>query len=354
MTEVPRLGCPVCGSSSSSHAVDAVSGRDRDATDGFGAALDSRRRRALLLGTATAAAGAVGVASVSRPVTDGGTESAAAADAPDRTTDPTLIAHRGFAGENPENTRAAARAAAREEGPGRRADLVEVDVVPTADGDVVAFHDDELSGRDDGLGLTDETGVVWETDTETVTSAEVLRSGETVPRLGALLESIPADVGVNVELKNPGSTSLRFAEKLDGDALEAQRSVWRPFVERVVEILDGHDHEVLFSSFYEAALAVAAERSTASLAPILWESVADGVAIADAYDADALHPPAAMVRGTPFFDDARFGGTDLVRTARDRGWAVNAWTVDSWYRADRLLDAGVDGLIADYSALVRE
>ena len=316
--------------------------------------LDSRRR-AVLLGAVTVAAGAVGVTSVSLPRTDGGTATPNDRDSLDPTTDPTLIAHRGFAGENPENTRLAARAATRENGPGRRADLVEIDVVPTADGDIVAFHDDDLAGRDgEGMGLTETSGVVWETDTETVTRAEVLQSGETVPRLGELLASVPSAVGVNIELKNPGSTSLRFGEKLSGEALGMQKAVWRPFVDRVVDIVDAYDHEILFSSFYEAALAVVAERSTASVAPIIWESVDDGVAIAKAYDADAIHPPVAMIRNTPFFDHGRFGDTDLVRTAQSHGWDVNVWTVESWYQADRLLDAGVDGLIADYSTLLPE
>nr|WP_237561592.1 glycerophosphodiester phosphodiesterase [Halorubrum halophilum] len=326
----------------------------RISTGQLRAALGSRRR-AVLLGTATAAAGAVGIGSVSPPRTDGGTDAPSDRGAPEPTTDPTLIAHRGFAGENPENTRAAARAATRENGPGRRADCIEIDVVPTADGDVAVFHDDDLAGRGgEGTGLTDTAGLVWETETETVTSAEVLRSGETVPLLGELLASIPPDVGVNIELKNPGSTSLRFGEKLTGEALGTQKAVWRPFVDRVVNIVDGHDHEILFSSFYEAALAVVSERSTASVAPILGESIDAGIAIAEAYDADAVHPPAEMIRGTPFFDDARFGESDLVRTAQTHGWDVNVWTVDSWYQADRLLDAGVDGLIADYSTVIRE
>lgn len=317
-------------------------------------ALNSRRR-AVLLGAATVAAGAVGLTSVSLPRTDGGTATPIEQSSPEPTTDPTLIAHRGFAGENPENTRLAARAATRENGPGRQADFVEIDVIPTADGDVVVFHDDDLAGRDgEGMGITETSGVVWETDTETVTSAEVLQSGETVPRLGELLESIPSAVGVNIELKNPGSTSLRFGEKLSGEALDAQKAVWRPFVDRVVDIVSTHDHEILFSSFYEAALAVVAEQSTASVAPILWESVDDGVAIAEAYDADAIHPPVAMIRNTPFFDHGRFGETDLVRTAQRHGWDVNVWTVDSWYQADRLLDAGINGLIADYSTVLPE
>lgn len=327
---------------------------ERTINERLSTTLDSRRRT-VLLGAASVAVGTVGVASVSHLRTDGGTAAPTDENSPAPTSDPTLIAHRGYAGENPENTCLAVRAATHESGAGQQTDLVEIDVVPTADGDVVVFHDDDLSGRDgEGMGLTETSGTVWETDTETVTSAEVLKSGETVPRLGELLNSIPPTIGVNIELKNPGSTSLRFGEKLSDEALSTQKEIWRPFVERVVNIVDAHDHEVLFSSFYEAALAVVSEQSTASVAPIFWESIDDGVAIAEAYDADAIHPPMAMIRNTPFFDHARFGETDLVRTARSHSWNVNVWTVESWYEADRLLNAGVDGLIADYSTLLRE
>ncbi|WP_241154914.1 glycerophosphodiester phosphodiesterase [Halorubrum sp. CSM-61] len=291
----------------------------------------------------------------SRRLTDGGAHTATDDSPPSPTDDPTLVAHRGFAGENPENTLAAAQAATREDGPGGRADFVEFDVVATGEGDVVVFHDDELAGRDgDEPGVTDVDGVVWETDTETVTSAAVLGSGETVPRLNEMLAAIPTDVGVNVELKNPGNGSLRFGEKLSEGDLEARKSIWGPFVDRVLAALDATDHEVLLSSFYEAAVAVAAERSTYPVAPILWDSVEDGIAIAERHDAAAVHPPAEMIRRTPFFDDARFGGTDIVEAARTDGRAVNVWTVETWYQAERLVEAGVDGLIADYSTLLSE
>ncbi|EMA59222.1 glycerophosphodiester phosphodiesterase [Halorubrum lipolyticum] len=365
MVRFDRFACPACEGSSRSGfgeiegAVDA--GTDVTSAEGDARAdAGSHRRRTVLIGTAGAAGfGGLAVAGGSRRLTDGGTDGGARTatgdSPPSPTDDPTRIAHRGFAGENPENTLAAARAATREDGPGGRADLVEFDVVATGDGDVVVFHDDELAGRDgDEPGVTDADGVVWETDTETVTSAAVLGSGETVPRLDEMLDAIPTDVGVNVELKNPGDGSLRFGEKLSEGDLEARKSVWGPFVDRVLAALDATDHEVLLSSFYEAAVAVAAERSTYPVAPILWDSVEDGLAIAERYDAAAVHPPAEMIRRTPFFDDSRFGGTDIVEAARADGRAVNVWTVETWYQAERLVDAGVDGLIADYSTLLSE
>jgi len=273
---------------------------------------------------------------------------------------PEIIAHRGFAGVAPENTVAAARRAAT--GPGGAA-TVEVDVMPTADGTVVCFHDSHLHAAGASRGLTDARGTVWETPDEVVLDAEVLDSGETVPRLADVLAALPDAVDVNVELKNPGSADLRFGEVLDGDELADQRDLWDPFVADVLAVVAEYENDVLMSSFCEAA--IAAVRDAAPQVPVgvlTRDSVADAVTIADRYDAEAVHPPWYLVAGTPFAGDPDHAddhdgadpevSADVVAEAHDAGRAVNVWTVDTWHRAECLRRAGVDGLIADYPGLL--
>ena len=267
---------------------------------------------------------------------------------------PTTIAHRGYAGQYPENTLGAFEAASMHETTAG----IELDVVPTKDGEVVTFHDSKLNGRDGGQrGLTDLDGYVWEREWEVVRDAEVLGSGETVPRLSSALEAIPSDVFVNVEFKNPGSTDLRFAQNLRGDVLEAQVDLWLPFAQKVLNIAAVADNDVLVSSFYEAALA-AVRRLDPSLpvAFLFWDSVETGLKITREYDCEALHPPWNMIRDTPFFGDdyytsGPFAEVDLVEWAHRRGKTVNAWTVGTWYQTAELADAGVDGIITDYPTL---
>ncbi|MFB6281237.1 MAG: glycerophosphodiester phosphodiesterase [Haloferacaceae archaeon] len=260
-----------------------------------------------------------------------------------------VVAHRGFAGRYPENTLAAFRAAARD------ADAVELDVVATADGDPVVFHDDRLGARERG-GPTDASGVVWEAPTEVVTSAEVLDSGETVPTLAAVADAVPADVGLNVELKNPGTPAIRPDEALGGDDLVAARERWAPFVDRVLDDLADAPHGVRYSSFCEGALAAVRARSDAAVAPLVRDDLRAGLTVAERYDAVAIHPPWDLVAGTPFAGaDAAPDSTptvDVVTRAHDAGRTVAAWTVDTWYRADRLRAAGVDAIIADYPGLL--
>lgn len=315
----------------------------------------SMKRRTFVIGAGATAAGAtlgVGATSAEEPSTRG-----------DYST-PEIIAHRGYAGVYPENTVGAVEAASKgsndDSSVTRGADMIEIDVVPTAEDDVVVFHDSRLAERDGGeRGLTDTSGVVWERSTETVTSAEVLESGETVPLLTDVLEAIPRSVAVNVEFKNPGSFDLEFATNLSGEDLESQKDIWRPFTENVLDIVDDFGNEILVSSFYEAALATVREHSEYAVAPLLWDSIEDGLGIAREYDAEAVHPPFNMIRDTPLFADPYYTegsdweDIDLLDVAHDEGRDVNVYTLTTWYQAEQLSSAGVDGLIADYPGLLR-
>jgi glycerophosphoryl diester phosphodiesterase len=247
-------------------------------------------------------------------------------------TDPTLIAHRGFAGRYPENTVGAVRGAVS-----CGADAVEIDVQPTADGDVVVFHDRRLDT------CTDQTGVVWEQSTATVTDACVLGTDERVSLLSDVLNAIPARTTVNVELKNPGTDSIRSGEALGETARETARQRWQPLVESVQAVVDGFDHDVLYSSFCDGALAALDTVAPTAQTAVL---VAPGCAVAGAtiarrYDVDAIHP---------CIDDA--DATPLVEAADEIDASRNVWTISDWQEAQTALRRGADGIIADYPGVI--
>jgi len=92
--------------------------------------------------------------------------------------------------------------------------------------------------------------------------------------------------------------------------------------------------------------------------PVAWlfsgsDSIRDGLDVVERYDAEALHPPKSMIAGTSLFDGEAFEDVDLVDAASSMDKAVNVWTVRSWYEAEQLQDAGVDGLISDYDGVQR-
>ncbi|SFB82504.1 glycerophosphoryl diester phosphodiesterase [Halobiforma haloterrestris] len=268
---------------------------------------------------------------------------------------PELVAHRGYAGVAPENTRRAVREAAASD-----ATMIEIDVQPAACGTPVVVHDERLEGtrERDGRPLTDAEGLVRETALEEIRSARVLGTDETVPTLAEVLEAVPETVGLNVELKNPGAADLRVGESLAPDERDERRAVWEPFVERVVDVCDGFGGELLFSSFCEGALAaLRAVDSRYAAGVLVWDDLEAGFEVADRYDCEAIHPPRNAVAGTALATTSYAGfpsdepEIDVLERAHDAGRAVNVWTVETWHQYDQLAAAGVDGIVAEYPGL---
>jgi glycerophosphoryl diester phosphodiesterase len=238
---------------------------------------------------------------------------------------PSLIAHRGFAGEHPENTVSAVRAAASE------ADWIEIDCRPTADGDVAVFHDHRLDR------LTSRTGLVAETPSEIVFETEVVDSGDTVPRLDQVLDAVPEDIGIVLDLKG------RF--DIASPGVEANEN-WG-WIPSALETLSGFAHPVLVSTFWERALSAVTDAAPeVSTAFVIGEGAQQGLTVANRYDCAAIHPASHLIADTGRKRDPE---QDLVARAHDSGLLVNVWSPVTRYEAGLLTSAGVDGIISDYS-----
>jgi glycerophosphoryl diester phosphodiesterase len=260
--------------------------------------------------------------------------------------DTAVIAHRGLAAVNPENTLSAFTAASRHPD----VDTVELDVMPTADGEVVVFHDDTPARVTDAPAAVRDRAV-WAFDYEELASFEVLGTGESVPLLADVLTVVPSTVSVNVELKHPGRGIVESGP-LDAPTLADQRDVWRGFVADVVDVLDRHDHDYLLSSFHEGALAAARDVAPSlPLGAVFLDGVEEGLTVARRHDVEYFHLPRNMVVGTSLFDEPYVGGpyepVDLVEVAHEEGRRVNVWTITDPEQGAELARAGVDGLITD-------
>jgi glycerophosphoryl diester phosphodiesterase len=162
-----------------------------------------------------------------------------------------------------------------------------------------------------------------------------------------VLDEMPADVGVNVELKNPGTASIRPGESLPEGARERARERWEPFVESVLAVTAERDNEVLFSSFCEGALtALETVDPAADSAALVAPNCADaGETVARRYGVDAIHPPIEQCD-----PDA---AVDWAQVAAELDASLNCWTVTDWQEARTAVQAGADGLIVDYPGLWR-
>lgn len=211
-----------------------------------------------------------------------------------------LIAHRGFDGQYSANTVEAV------EGAIPHADMIELDIRRCASGELVVAHDALVDISIDGVDQVDEL-------TAPELAALDAHDGEGIQTLDTVLDSIPADVGVNLELKDPDIT------------------------EQALTVAESTPHEVIISSFDREALRGVhpQEKTNVELAYVLGAPPTDDLAVARELDCAFVHPNAWLCLLT-----------GVVADAHNAGLSVNAWTVDSRPGAWALAQRGVDGLIA--------
>jgi glycerophosphoryl diester phosphodiesterase len=235
------------------------------------------------------------------------------------------MAHRGGAGDPDllglENSMAAFGHAAS-----LGYDYLETDVHLTADGDLVAFHDDVWDR------VTDATGPV---SASTVAQVAQIRIGgtEPVPLLADLLEEFPG-ARINIDLKADGT-----AEAL-ADLLSATRAADRVCV--------GSFSATRLNAFRASTRGkVATSASPIEVGAFLAMPVGRAARILTGGRVVALQVPHRHGR-LPIVT------AGLVRRAHAAGAHVHVWTVNDPAEMVELLDLGVDGLISDRTDLLKD
>jgi glycerophosphoryl diester phosphodiesterase len=235
---------------------------------------------------------------------------------------PIAFAHRGGSLEGLENTMAAFDRAVRM---GYR--YLETDVHVSADGVVVAFHDDTLDRVTDGSGLI---------RSRTWSELSRLRVGgrEPIPRLAELLDTWP-DIRLNVDAK------------LD--------AVVGPLVEGIRRA--GAVDRVCVGSFSDRRLARVRAMLGPSLCTALGPAEVRRLRLASWRIPLRARLPAAGTacvqipcrhRGIPLAESR------LIDDAHARGLPVHVWTINDAAEMQRLLDLGVDGLMTDDLGALRD
>lgn len=228
---------------------------------------------------------------------------------------PIIAGHRGAAGSAPENTLPAFRKAVEY---GVR--LLELDVRLTRDAQLVCFHDDRLDR------VTAARGPVAEWDWARLAEVEVLPGafrgaypGTRIPLFAEVLAALPADCRFLVELKSEAVRPELLVERTLAEIYAASAS------ERCRVIsFDFHLLRLARRSSLDLGVLVST-RDAAQLFPRALE-----------LGARAVHPPYNLVN------------TPLVSQARDGGFLLNTWTVNSADDFRRLAALGVDEITTDH------
>jgi glycerophosphoryl diester phosphodiesterase len=226
-----------------------------------------------------------------------------------------IVGHRGAAGEELENTLPSILLAV-EQG----ADMIEMDVQMTADGELVLFHDRDLER------LAQDPVVVEESTVSHLASIPLRRPDNRpatarIALLEEALSALPAEIPINLELKRRQADRTRFA---------------RAVRERIID-----RERVLVSSFdWHLLREIRKVLPGLARAPIGREDPKGLLDAAQELDAFSLHCHRELA-------------PTLVAASRRQGRPLLAYTVNDAREARRLLGLGVRGLFTDHPAELR-
>ena len=208
-------------------------------------------------------------------------------------------------------------------------DYLETDVHCTADGVVVALHDDTLDRTTDGEGLVAQRA--W---------GEISRltvdGGGRVPRLDELLADLP-DARFNLDCKAPETVPDLVRVLREADALD--RVCVGAFQHRTVASLR--------DEFGADLCTAATTREVRLLVAAAAAPRGSRRALTFAIGADCVQVPRTNGRTTIVTD--RF-----VETCHDAGLPVHVWTIDDETEMEELFDLGVDGIMTDRARTLLE
>jgi glycerophosphoryl diester phosphodiesterase len=227
---------------------------------------------------------------------------------------PLPFAHRGGASDVPENTMLAFEYAINL---GYR--YLETDVQVTADGVLVAFHDDDL------LRTTGKPGKISELPWSEVSKA-LVDGKAPIPLLEDLLGAWP-EARINIDCKTNAAVDALVA------SLRRTKSLPRVCV-------------AAFSDFRLKKLRKALGPELCnSLGPIELGLLRFGL---------LRHPPGLAVQVPVKQGPLTVVNRKFVERSHRLGLQVHVWTIDDAPEMERLLDLGVDGIMTDRPVILRE
>jgi glycerophosphoryl diester phosphodiesterase len=220
-------------------------------------------------------------------------------------------------------------------------DVLEMDMHSTSDGVLVLSHDDTVDRLTNGQGrIQDMTfeelreldaGYYW-TDDEGE-SYPFRGQGLTIPSLDEVFTAFP-DMPMNIEIK------------------QQQPSIVAPFCEMLREF--GKEEQVLVASFHPETM-VEFRESCPGVATSATEPEIRPFFVLNKLGLDAAYASPAHAFQVPEYSGNLHVVTEpFVRGAQAHNVEVHVWTVNEAADMERLLAAGVDGIITDRPDLLLE
>jgi glycerophosphoryl diester phosphodiesterase len=231
----------------------------------------------------------------------------------------TVIAHRGYRDVAPENTLSAFRKAVQ-----LGADMVELDVHLSKDGQVVVMHDDTLDRTTNGTGPVENKTLAELKLLDAGAFFSPVFKGEPIPTLEEVLQFAKDKISVNIEIKKEA------VEK------QSQAGIEKKVVDLMVN--SGMQEYLMVSSF--SAVAITRIKQINPSISTGYLMVSDGlfssqVSRVAKVKADAVHEMGPFV-----------SKNDVVKS-HEHDIEENTWTINDPHKMSELINKGVDGLITD-------
>ncbi len=229
-----------------------------------------------------------------------------------------VVAHRGASAYAPENTLASMKKAIE-----MNADMSELDVQETADGEIILLHDGSLK-RTAGVDKN-----IWETNYADLKGLDIGTwfseeyKNEPIPTIKEVIDLVKGKMKINIELKANGHEKML-----------AERTL------RIVEANNFLD-QVVFTSFKFAEADKIRELNPKAIVGYIFGRLPKDV---DVFTAD-VNILSANIKTV----DAEF-----MKKAKANGKEVAVWTVNKPEDMKRMIELGVEQIITNYPDILRK
>lgn len=222
-----------------------------------------------------------------------------------------IIAHRGYAEDNIENTMSAFKKA------GKNSDIIELDVRSSLDNTPIVFHDEQL----DRLCKYDiDVSKIY---SDNLNSCKILNSNQSIPKLSQVLNMV--DETILVEIKD------------------------KSIVEKTIELCESSSNKVIYQSFnpeiikeipdkYETFLLCTPRKFIAEegVSDNALTTIKDAIDFSNKHNVDGLSIHYSMLE-------------DLI----DTNFSIYVWTIHSKEIFEEVNKYDIDGVISDSKLYVK-
>lgn len=233
------------------------------------------------------------------------------------------IAHRGFSGEYPENTLLAFGKALEQE-----ADILELDVQLSLDGEIVVCHDPQLQR------LTGKAEFIRDLPYHSLRQLDVgswkspAYAGLKLPSLAEVFETLPAETLLNIEIKHEATSFFNW---------ETEKAILRQIKAY------GREQQVILSAFNPMVV-----NRIRKLDP----------RISTAYLITQTFTPLLVfllrrIACRYLYVDLRYLRPKLVRKFQQKGIRILGYTLNTAAEYQLACELGLDGIISDYPNRLR-